>query len=69
MIAMDRLHSLIEMGGYGAYVWPAYGITAVVLVGVLVASHRALRRSEADLSRLQEGRRDRRARPGPEEGA
>jgi heme exporter protein D len=57
------------MGGYGGYVWPAYGITAVVLVGVLVASRQALRRSEAELSRLQEGRRDRRARPSPEEGA
>jgi len=65
---MDRLHALIEMGGYAAFVWPAYGIALVVLVGVVVASRHSLRRNEAELARLQEGRRERRAR-APEDGA
>lgn len=30
------LQSFLYMGGYAAYVWPAYGITAVVLIGNLV---------------------------------
>ena len=35
--------SFLEMGGYGGYVWPAFGATAVVLVGLLLASVRSLR--------------------------
>ena len=25
------LHEFFQMGGYAAYVWPAYGLTALVL--------------------------------------
>ena len=41
------------MGGYGAYVWPAFGITAVVLIGLVAVSLRGLRSREALLDRLQ----------------
>jgi heme exporter protein D len=41
------------MGGYAGYVWPAFGITTIVLIGLLVISLRALRRREATLARLQ----------------
>ncbi len=30
------LESFLYMGGYAVYVWPAYGVTALVLVGNLV---------------------------------
>ncbi|MGZ4959972.1 MAG: heme exporter protein CcmD [Methylomonas sp.] len=30
------LESFLYMGGYAAYVWPAYGITGLVLVGNVV---------------------------------
>ena len=26
------LHKFLEMGGYAQFVWPAYGLTALVLV-------------------------------------
>ncbi|MCZ6773920.1 MAG: heme exporter protein CcmD [Proteobacteria bacterium] len=39
------------MGGYGAYVWSAYGISAVVLAGNVLLSRRAER---ALLARLAE---------------
>ena len=26
------LHNFLAMGGYAAYVWPAYGLTALVLL-------------------------------------
>ena len=29
---------MIEMGKYGTYVWPAYGVSAVVLLGLLADS-------------------------------
>lgn len=55
------------MGGYAAYVWPAYGVAAVFLVGMLVASLRGLRRHEALLKTLETSRprrRDRNRRDG-----
>lgn len=65
---MEVLVSFVEMGGYGGYVWPAFGLTVVVLLGLLVASLRALRAREATLQALQQqdeadgGRVRRRAR-------
>jgi heme exporter protein D len=45
------------MGGYGAYVWPAYLIAAAVLLGLLVSSLRGARNREAELSTLRQARR------------
>ena len=42
-----------DMGGYAAYIWPAFGISALVLVGILVASIKSLRNNEATLAALQ----------------
>ena len=38
------------MGGYGAYVWPAFGISALVLGWLLVSSLRRLRGLERALA-------------------
>jgi len=51
-----------SMGGYAAYVWPAYGIAAVILVTMLVVSLRGLRRHEALLKTLETSRPRRRER-------
>ena len=45
----DSVSSLIAMDGHGAFVWSAYGITAVVLVALLVAPMRRRRRLMAEL--------------------
>jgi len=50
------------MGGYAAYVWPAYGVTVVVLVGMLVATLRNLRAREAMVRALEAARPTRAAR-------
>ncbi|HRK95886.1 MAG TPA: heme exporter protein CcmD [Rhodospirillales bacterium] len=47
------LAAFLEMGGYGAYVWPAFALTAAVMVGLLIASVRSLRAREKDLTRLR----------------
>ena len=47
------LVSWLAMGGYAAYVWPAYGLTAAVLGGLAWQSWRAHRLSEQALARLQ----------------
>ncbi|RAU22990.1 heme exporter protein CcmD [Paramagnetospirillum kuznetsovii] len=57
---MESLSGLVHMGGYGGYVWPAYGISIAVLLAVLAASIMAARRSEAELDLLQRSRREKR---------
>ena len=50
------------MGGYAAYVWPAYLVAAVVMAGQVVATLRALRRREAALTQLEKPERRARAK-------
>jgi len=47
------MSEFFAMGGYAAYVWPAFSITAVVLVGLLVLSLRGVRVREARLDALK----------------
>lgn len=44
------------MGGYAAYVWPAYGLSALVMAALCVAAWRGLKQREAELARLQADR-------------
>ena len=48
--------SFLDMGGYGGYVWPAFGVTALVLLGLLLASLRLLRAREDTLAAMQSAR-------------
>ena len=50
----------LHMGGYAAYVWPAYGIATIVLLGLLVATWKGLRNAEATLKALESARPARR---------
>lgn len=50
---MDGVAKFLDMGGYAAYVWPALGLTVLVLAGLLVASVKSARRREAELARLE----------------
>lgn len=50
---MEQLASLLHLGGYGAYVWPAYGVAAAVLIGLLWWTVRGLRANQRLLNRLQ----------------
>jgi heme exporter protein CcmD len=49
---MDGLADFVAMGGYGRFVWSAFGISLVVLVGLLLASRSELKNNEALLARL-----------------
>jgi len=51
------------MGGYGAFVWPAYGIAAIVMIALLWNSLREGRRQRELMDVLTAERRTRR---GPE---
>jgi heme exporter protein D len=47
------LTDFFAMGGYAAYVWPAYGFAALVLIALLVQSWRSARRREAELEQVR----------------
>lgn len=54
----------LSMGGYAAFVWPAYAIAALVLLGLLAATWKGLRDAETTLKALESARpARRRARP------
>ncbi len=53
---MGSLSDLIAMGGYGVYVWPAYLVAAVVMIGLVIDSRRRIARNEALLSALEASR-------------
>ncbi len=46
------------MGGYAAFVWPAFAVAGVVLAALLVSSLRDLRARQAELDALQASRRE-----------
>ena len=53
------------MGGYAAFVWPAYAITALALATVLLGTLRTLRQAERALAAVDGVRARRRAAPAP----
>jgi len=46
------MEAFLNMGGHGGYIWPAYGIVAVVLVALFVASRRFVKSTAAELDGL-----------------
>ena len=50
------MSEFIAMGGYAAFIWPALAVTAVVMAGLYVQSHRALQANEAALAAMQRAR-------------
>jgi heme exporter protein CcmD len=43
---MSALHSFFDMGGYAPFLWPAYGITFLVLGLNIWWAQRALRQAQ-----------------------
>jgi len=43
----------LDMGAYAAFVWPAWGISAVALAALIVRAAVAARRWSAELKRLE----------------
>jgi heme exporter protein D len=47
----NSLAEFFAMGGYAGFIWPAYGIAALVLIGLLVVSLHQLRQAREMLRR------------------
>lgn len=50
---MDAFLNFLDMGSYGSYVWPSYGLTAVIMIWLVVSTLRRLRSREQELARRQ----------------
>ena len=57
---MQAISEFLQMGGYGAFVWPAFAVAAVVMVALLVASLRQARANQTALDLLEATRPARR---------
>ena len=42
-----------DMGAYGVYIWPAYGISALAILGAIAWTLAAWRRAKAKLAGLE----------------
>ncbi len=49
---METVRAFFAMGGYGPYVWISYGLTALVLVALVVFSVKELRHQQRVLRTL-----------------
>jgi heme exporter protein D len=57
---MDTVEEFFRMGGYAAYVWPAFGVTVILMVGLFSWSRISLKAAQRTLDLLQSTRRERR---------
>lgn len=64
---MSPLESFFHMGGYWPYIWPAYGMAAFLLVGLLVLTIVNLRQANQELAALEALSPRRRRRRAPAE--
>ncbi len=55
---MSELAEYFAMGGYAAYVWPAYGVAALVLIALAIVAARSYRARQALLTALREQQSD-----------
>ena len=51
-----NVDAFLAMGGYADFVWPAYAVSALGLIGVLVVSWRGLKAREREFENLKRDR-------------
>lgn len=52
-MAFDSFAAFIDMGGYSAWVWSAYGLAALALGGMLILTRRTLKAREREFETLK----------------
>ncbi len=56
---MEAIGRFFAMDGHAAYIWPAFLVTAAVMIGLLIASLRTRTRERATLAALDRVRAER----------
>lgn len=49
------MSEFFSMGGYAGYIWPAYGVSALVLIGLILQSLAAYRSAFREVESLEAG--------------
>ncbi len=57
MREVEAFLEFLDMGGYAAWVWPAYGLSMVGLIGIVAVTIRTLRAREQEFEQLKATRR------------
>ena len=47
------MSEFFSMGGYGSYIWSSYGVTAIAMIVLLLATLRGLHNSRRELDQLE----------------
>ena len=55
---MENSSNFFAMGGYGEFIWPAFVISAIALIGVAVQSYRFQNQTEQELNETGGHRND-----------
>jgi heme exporter protein CcmD len=50
---MEQVRTYLAMGGYGIFIWPAFALTAAILIGMLVTTLHRQRALQTALANLQ----------------
>ena len=50
---MESLSKFLDMGGYGAFVWSAYGLAAIILIGLAIHSLMRLKQTQLMLQQIR----------------
>ena len=50
---MQTITDYLTMGGYAAFIWPAYGVAAAVIIAFAIDSWQRVKRAEAALRKLE----------------
>lgn len=49
----ETIRTYLQMGGYAPFIWPAYGIAAVILIAFVIDSWRRVHQATTVLRRLE----------------
>jgi heme exporter protein CcmD len=49
---LQSLYLIFDIGEYGYFVWPAYGIFLIVIIGLMIESKLSLNKAKKELAAL-----------------
>lgn len=62
-MAFDTLSAFLAMGGHGIYVWPSWGVTALLIIALSWHARHERKRLVADIRRREKRDRGRQQSP------
>tara|TARA_R110000787_G_scaffold67341_3_gene150825 strand:+ start:23610 stop:23819 length:210 start_codon:yes stop_codon:yes gene_type:complete len=65
----EQITTFFDMGGYGAFIWPCFALSAIVLLAVYLMSSRKLKTVERELAVAESQRSEKRCRASDVRGS